>query len=149
MSELWWAAPMLIAGGLFAGGVGFIAWERGPAWRASDLPAFRSTFARTLRRADRLQPALVMIWLVSTLGYAASTAGASRTLALLAAATLLTILVGSIVWLVPIQNRVAASGSEGFQGELEWARSRWLRGHLIRTVLALAAWVVVVVAALA
>jgi hypothetical protein len=57
-----------------------------------------------------------MIWLVSTLGYAASTAGASRTLALLAAATLLTILVGSIVWLVPIQNRVAASGSEGFQG---------------------------------
>ncbi len=90
-----------------------------------------------------------MIWLVSTVGYAASTSGASRTLARLAAAALLTILVGSIVWLVPIQNRVAASGSGRLPEELERARSRWLRGHLIRSVLALAAWVVVVVAALA
>lgn len=149
MSALWWAAPMLLAGGLFAGSAGFIAWERVPAWRASDLAAFRTTFARTVRRADRLQPALVVIWLVSTVGYAISASGASRTLALLAAAALLTILVGSIVWLAPIQNRVAAPGSDGHPRELEQQRSRWLRGHLIRTMLALAAWVVVVVAALA
>ena len=50
MSEPWWAIPMLIAGGLFAGGVALIAWERGPAWRASDLPAFRIAFAHTLHR---------------------------------------------------------------------------------------------------
>jgi hypothetical protein len=34
---------------------------------------------------------------------------------------------------VPIQNRVAASGSGRLPEELERARSRWLRGHLIRS----------------
>jgi hypothetical protein len=27
----WWAVPMLLSGGLFAGGVAVIAWERVPA----------------------------------------------------------------------------------------------------------------------
>jgi hypothetical protein len=44
----WWALPMLLAGGLFAGGVLSIAWERIPAWRAADLPDFRIAFEHTL-----------------------------------------------------------------------------------------------------
>jgi hypothetical protein len=33
---------MLLSGGLFAGGVSSIAWERIPAWRPTDLSQFRT-----------------------------------------------------------------------------------------------------------
>jgi hypothetical protein len=94
MTDLW-AISMLISGGLFAGGVASIAWERLPAWRATELPDFRVAFAETLRRVDRLQPALLVVCLVSTIGFALNVDGAARLLALLAAISLLAILVGS------------------------------------------------------
>jgi hypothetical protein len=56
-----WAIAMVINGGLFAGGVGTIAWERVPAWRRMQLADFQVGFAHTLRRVDRLQPALLLI----------------------------------------------------------------------------------------
>ena len=63
----WWAISMLLSGGLFVGGVALIAWERVPAWRATDLVDFRTGFAHTLRRVDRLQPALLVVCLSSTI----------------------------------------------------------------------------------
>jgi hypothetical protein len=100
-TSAWWAIPMLICGGLFAGGVVFIAWERIPAWRSAELPDFRTAFAHTLRRADRLQPALVVVSLFSTLGFAVTASGAARVFVLLAAAGFLVVLLGSAAWLVP------------------------------------------------
>lgn len=94
MSE-WWSIPMLVSGGLFAGGVLLIAWERVPAWRETDLLEFRSAFAHTLRRVDRLQPMLVVICLISTLGVAISAGGAVRIVAVLAAAGFVIVLAGS------------------------------------------------------
>ncbi|MGH3927478.1 MAG: hypothetical protein ACRDTT_32215, partial [Pseudonocardiaceae bacterium] len=92
MNEMW-AVAMMSSGGLFAGGVVSIAWERVPAWRRMRLPDFQAGFAHTLRRVDRLQPALLSISLVSTIGFAVTTAGAARTLAVFAAAGFLLILV--------------------------------------------------------
>ena len=146
MSAGWWAVPMLISAGLFAGGVGTIAWERVPAWRAADLSGFRTTFAYTLRRVDRLQPALLAVCLVSTIGFAAGASDGARTLAVLAAAGLAVVLVGSLAWLVPLQRRLA-SAAEQSPPELTRLRARWLRGHLARTVVALAALVLAVLAA--
>lgn len=142
----WWAVAMMISGGLFAGGVTSIAWERVPAWRRTDLPDFRTGFAHTLRRVDRLQPALLSICLVSTIGFAATTEGAARTLAVLAAVGFLSILAGSVAWLVPIQRNLVRSGSERPAADVERMRTRWLRGHLVRTVAAVALFIVVVVA---
>jgi hypothetical protein len=142
----WWAGAMMVSGGLFAGGVVSIAWERVPAWRRTDLADFRRGFALTLRRVDRLQPALLTICLVSTIGFAATAEGAARSLAVLAAAGFLAILAGSAAVLVPIQRSLVRSGSGWPAGEVERMRTRWLRGHVIRTVAALALFVLAVVA---
>ncbi|HET6921485.1 MAG TPA: hypothetical protein VFI46_18775 [Jiangellaceae bacterium] len=85
MSE-WWAVTMLISSALFAAGVVPIAWERAPAWRTAELSDFRVDFAHTLQRMDRLQPALLVVCLVSTIGFAVSAGGTARALAILAGA---------------------------------------------------------------
>jgi hypothetical protein len=121
----WWAAPMLLSGGLFVGGVAAIAWERVPAWRATDPLDFQSGFAHTLRRVDRLQPALLVVCLGSTIGFVSSTGGAARTLAALAAGGLLVVPVGSVALLVPIQRRLVASGPPPLSA-VEALRARWL-----------------------
>jgi Domain of unknown function (DUF1772) len=144
MDQLW-ATVMMVSGGLFAGGVLSIAAERVPAWRRIQLPDFRIGFSHTLRRVDRLQPALLSICLLSTIGFAVTAAGAARTLAVVAAAGFLLILIGSVAWLIPIQRTLKA-GTDLPPATVEGLRSRWLRGHLVRTVVGVAVFIVVAVA---
>jgi anthrone oxygenase-like protein len=147
MTDLW-AISMLISGGLFAGGVVSIAWERLPAWRATELEDFRVAFAHTLRRVDRLQPALLVVCLASTIGFALSADDAAQLPALLAAAGFLAVLIGSGALLVPIQRQLVSSEAVLPPPEAERLRRLWLRGHLIRTVVALVALVLAVVASI-
>jgi hypothetical protein len=148
MSEFW-AFLMLITGGLFTGGVVAIAWERIPAWRESESAAFRPAFAHTVRRMDRLQPALLLACLISTIAFAIVAGGTNRTFAVVAAAGFLLILAGSGAWLIPVQKRLVASGADVPSPELERLKRQWLRGHLIRTFVALAALTFAAAAALA
>jgi Domain of unknown function (DUF1772) len=142
----WWAIPMLFGGGLFAGGVVSIAWERLPAWQAADPLEFRAAFANTLRRVDRLQPALVVVTLISTIGFAISADGGARTLAGLASAGFGSVLVGSGAWLVPIQRRLVAPGSGESPADMEKLRRQWFRGHQIRAMVTLLSFTLTVVA---
>jgi hypothetical protein len=142
----WWAVPMLISGGLLVGGLVAITWERIPAWRASNLLDFRTGFAHTLRRMDRLQPALLVVCLGSNIGFASSAGGAARTLAALAAGGLLVVLVGSVALVVPIQRRLVASGPAPPPAAAEVLRARWLGGHLVRTAVALGCFALAVAA---
>ena len=137
MSDVWTVA-MMVSGGLFVGGVVSIAWERLPTWRNVPLTEFRGSFAHTLRRVDRLQPALLSVLLVSTVGFAITAEGPARSLGWVAAAGFVAILVGSVAWLVPIQRRLTS----GSAVDAERLRNRWLRGHLIRTVAAIALFIV-------
>jgi hypothetical protein len=146
--SVWWSILMLLSGALFVAGVVPIAWERAPVWRAAGQAQFRGEFAHTLRRMDRLQPALLLVCLVSTLGFAASASGTARALAGIAAACFLAILVGSGAGLVPIQRRLVTQDDLSTTA-VEQLRKRWLRGHLIRTIAALAAFVLLVVAVVA
>lgn len=141
-----WATSMLISGALFAGGVVSIAWERLPAWRAAELADFRVAFAHTLRRVDRLQPALLAVCLVSTVGFALGADRQAQAPALLAAAGFLAVLIGSGAVLVPVQRRLVNADLPS--REAERLRRLWLRGHVIRTVVAVAALVLAVVAAI-
>jgi len=117
---------MLISGSLFAAGVVSIAWERAPAWRAADDARFRVDFAYTLRRVDQLQPALLLLCLASTVGFVIAASGSAVVLAAIAAACLLTILIGSGIGLVPIQRRLAASGTDIPGTEVERLRTHLL-----------------------
>jgi hypothetical protein len=109
------------------------------------LADFQVDFGHTLRRVDRLQPALLVICLASTIGFAVTAAAVARALAMFAAAGFLLILVGSVVWLIPIQ-RMVKSGSQPPAADVNALRTRWLRGHLVRTVAAVAFFIVVVAA---
>jgi len=140
-----WATSMLISGALFAGGVVSIAWERLPVWRAAELADFRVAFAHTLRRVDRLQPALLVVCLVSTIGFALAADGQAQVPALVAAAGFLAVLIGSGALLVPVQRRLVQADLPS--PEAERLRTLWLRGHVVRTVVAVAALVLAVVAA--
>ena len=138
-----WQILMLVAGGLFAGVVAFVAWERIPAWRAMDTREFRRHFAHSIGRADRLQPAVLILWIVSTIGFAVTSDGSARVLAALAAVGLAGTLVGSGVYLVPLQRRLVAGATD----DPESGRRRWYRGHLIRSALALSSLLTVAIAA--
>jgi len=105
-------------------------------------------------RADtapgRPAPAVLLIaCLVSTVGFTISTSGTSLVLAVLAAACLLAVLVGSIAGLVPIQRQLVDPGLDLSVADVDRLRTRWLRGHLVRTLVSLIAFVALVVAAVA
>jgi hypothetical protein len=146
MTEVW-SIAMLISAGLWTAGVVPIAWERAPAWRAADVASFRVEFAHTIQRMDRLQPPLLLVSLIASVGFAVSASGTAAVLAGLAATSFVAVLIGSVAVLVPIQRRLVDPGSGLTAADVERLRTRWLDGHLIRTVVALVAFALLVVAA--
>lgn len=135
---------MLWAFGLFAGTVLAVAIIYAATWR--DLPAqpFVADFRRVIKRVDLIQPILLLISLAGTASYALSASGAGRALAFLASGGQVLTLVLSVAVLVPLQNRIIASRAS--DDELGTMRRAWLRGHLGRTALVVAAFSCVVVA---
>jgi Domain of unknown function (DUF1772) len=140
-----WTILMLVSGGLFAGGVAVFAWERVPAWRRMPLPRFRDDFATAIHRADRVQPALLVVTIVSTIGFALTATGPARTLALIGAVGFLLTLIGSGAILVPLQRRIIRSSVQ--PDALEAMRHRWFQGHLGRASVGVTSFVLVALAA--
>lgn len=142
-----WSIIMLVSGALFAGGMVPIVLERAPVWRMAEAGSFRVQFADTLRRVDRVQPGLLFVCLIATIGFAITAAGTASTLAWIAGALLVAVLIGSLVGLVPVQQRLADTGKDLSNSEVGQLRARWLGGHLIRTVVAVACFVLLAAAA--
>ena len=141
-----WASLMLIAGGLFAGGAATFAWSRVPIWRRMTAQEFIGDFEETLRRTDKVQPALLVAAIVSASGFALTADGLARVLALVGAAGFVVTLAASLALLVPLQRRIVATLPEEAKA-IEEMRARWFRGNLGRSVLAVASFVAVAVAA--
>jgi hypothetical protein len=55
-----WASLMLIVNGLFAGGAATFAWSHVPIWRRMPAQEFVGDFEETLRRTDKVRPALLV-----------------------------------------------------------------------------------------
>jgi Domain of unknown function (DUF1772) len=140
-----WTFLMLVSGGLFSGGVAVFAWERVPAWRRMPLPRFTVDFATAIRKADRVQPALLVATIAATVGFVLTATGPSRTLALIGGAGFILTLIGSVAVLVPLQRRIIADSKH--RNDLEALRGRWFLGHLGRTVVGVMSFLLVALAA--
>lgn len=140
---------MVVSAGLFAGSVGAIAWERLPAWRVADIATFKSDFGHTIRRVDRLQPILLVASIASGIAFAVRDTGMPRVVAAVAAVCLIAVLMGSAGVLVPLQRRLIDPDSGLSVAEVERGRKRWLRGHLLRSTIAIVAFLLLTTAAVA
>ena len=141
-----WAALMVIAGGLFAGGAATFAWSRVPIWRRMPVPQFVSDFAQTINWTDKVQPALLVAAIASAAAFALTTDGSASTLAAVGAAGLVLVLAGSLAILVPLQRRIIATPLERPEA-IEEMRQRWFQGNLGRSVLATVSFAVIAAAA--
>ncbi len=139
---------MLLTSGIFAGTAAVLSWSRSGPWQSMSLAAFRASFAATIRVADKVQPALLMAALLSSIAFVSLAGGASSLVAAIGAAGLLVILIASLTVLVPLQRRIVRSpGLE--QREVVQMRDRWLRGHRGCSIVAMASFALLVVAAAA
>jgi hypothetical protein len=126
-----WASLMLIAGGLFAGGAATFAWSRVPIWRRMPVQGFIGDFEETLRRTDKVQPALLVAAIVSAAGFALTADGSARVLASVGAAGFVVTLAASLAFLVPLQRRlvrapeVGQAAEQRLQRDLRFQACEW------------------------
>ncbi|MDQ4069800.1 MAG: DUF1772 domain-containing protein [Actinomycetota bacterium] len=139
-----WAAVMLIAGGLFAGGAATFAWSRVPVWRTMPPAAFVDDFSQTISRTDKVQPALLVAAIAASLGFAVAADGPQRLLAIVGTGGFVAVLIGSLAVLVPLQRRIIECPDPEAVGEM---RQRWFSGHLGRSSLSVLAFVATALAA--
>jgi hypothetical protein len=132
-----WAAIMLVAAGLFAGGAASFAWSRVGIWRRMPAAEFVNDFAQTIRMTDKVQPTLLVVAIVASTGFAATAEATARVLALLGAGSFLLTLVASVAVLVPLQRRIIRSAQPQ---PIEALRRLWFRGHLGRAALSVVAF---------
>jgi hypothetical protein len=117
-----------------------------PIWRRMGVQEFIGDFGETLRRTDKVQPALLVAAIVSAVGFALTSDGLARVLTLVGAAGFVVTLAASLAILVPLQRRIVATPPAEAKA-IDEMRARWFRGHLGRSTLSVASFVVVAMAA--
>ena len=82
------------------------AWSHIPLWRQMPPARFVPDFAHTIRRADKVQPALLLTAIVSATAFASTAGSTAAMLALLGAAGFLATLIGSAAALATMQRQI-------------------------------------------
>lgn len=141
-----WTIVMLVAGGLFTGGLVWYAWERVWIWRRLALPEFAVDFRRSVRKADPAMPILLVVAAVAAGAFAWLTQGVARTLALGGVGLLGVILVSSLLVAEPINSQFRRRPEGMVPPQAERLRRIWRRFHIARTVLGSAAMACLIVA---
>lgn len=139
------AVVAVIAGGLFTSAVVYFASARVPRWRRMGGESFLPDFARTINTADKVQPALLAVTLAATILLASSADGAERVLAWAAVTGFAFVMIASLIFLVPLQRRMIKTGGDS-AASLDAMKSKWSRGHIGRTVLAIVSFALLVLA---
>jgi len=141
-----WTIVMIGAGSVFTGGVVWYAWERVWIWRRLTLEEYAIDFRRSLRKADPALPILLMVCGVSAGAFAVLSNGPARTWALAGIGMLTVILIGSLVLAEPINNQFRRRAEGVVPEDAEHLRRFWRRFHMIRTALAVPAFLCLVTA---
>ena len=140
-----WTILMLVTGGLFAGAVANVAWSRVPIWRGMPPAQFMTDFDKSIAVADKVQPSLLLVTIVGSVGFALTADSTARLLAFSAAAGFTVTMLASLAILVPLQRRIIALGPDS--QSLEAMRLQWFRGHLGRSLLSTISFVLAASAA--
>jgi hypothetical protein len=140
------AIVMLVAGGIFTGGIVWYAWERVWIWRRLTLLEYAIDFRRSLRRADPAMPILLVICAAAAAVFAWQADNPARTLAVPAIAGLAMILVSSIVVAEPINRQFRRRPEGVVPPDADRLRRLWRRFHLVRAALAITAFALLAVA---
>lgn len=112
----------------------------------ANAKTFMIDFANAIRRADRLQPALLIASIVTALGFGIGATATGRTLAFMGTSGFVVTLVASVAVLVPLQRRIM--GSSHLQPEvIDAMRHKWFRGHAGRSALGATSFLLVAIAA--
>ena len=112
------------------------------------MPAqgFIGDFQETLRRTDQVQPALLVVAIVSSVGFALTADGSARVLASVGAVGFVASLAATLAILVPLQRRIVATPPAEAEA-IDEMRARWFRANLGCSMLGVASLVAVAVAA--
>jgi hypothetical protein len=140
-----WAALMLVSAGAFAGGAATFSWSRVPIWRSMEPRRFRYDFSATITRTDKIQPALLVLAILSAIAFAVGAERSASALAWIGAAGFIVTLSASVAVLVPLQRQIIADAGAQ-RPDFEAMRARWLQGHLGRSVLSMASFACTVLA---
>ena len=141
------AALMVIAGGLFAGGAITFAWSRVPIWRRMQTTEYVRDFGQTINRTDKVQPMLLVVAAVSAVAFGLTSTGVAQVLAFVGAGGLAAVLMASLAVLVPLQRRIVAVGMGDPMADLGDMHRRWDQGNLGRAFLSLLAFAALAAAA--
>ncbi len=140
-----WAGLMLVSAGAFAGGAATFSWSRVPIWRSMGPRSFRDDFSATITRTDKVQPALLVLAILSAITFAVGADNSASTWAWIGAAGFIVTLGASVAVLVPLQRRIIADAGAQ-RPDFEAMRARWFQGHLGRSVLSMASFASTVLA---
>jgi hypothetical protein len=129
---------MLAAGGLFSGGIFYVAVERVNLWRRMPIDQYVVDFRRSVYRADPLMPILGNIAALGAVVFALNSGGHAAVLAWTGVGLVAVIMLTSIAIAEPMNSKFRRL-SEGQAPEgVEQIRISWRRFHLARTAVALA-----------
>ena len=129
---------MLAAGGLFCGGIFYVAVERLNLWRRMPIDQYVVDFRRAVYRADPLMPILGNIAALGAVVFALHSGGQAAALAWTGVGLVAVIMVASIALAEPMNSKFRRLPEGQAPEGVEQIRTNWRRFHLARTAVALA-----------
>lgn len=138
---------MILSGGLWSGLILVVALDRLPEWSRMPIEQYAVDFRRTLRRLDPLAPILGGVSAVGSVVFAVSVAGPAAALAWLGFGLIAVVVAVSTVIMEPMNSQFRRRDEGEVPPDAEVLRVRWRVMHHARTVLAMAAFTALAVAA--
>lgn len=130
---------MLVAGGMFVGGITIVAVERVNQWQRMPVEQYAVDFRRTLYRLDPLLPILGALSAGGAAVYGSAVGGRAAVSAVTGIGAVVVIIVGSILIAEPMNSKFRRLPEGGVPADAERIRLRWRRFHYVRTVVAVLA----------
>lgn len=129
---------MLVFGGLFSGGIFFVAVERLNLWSRMPIEEYVVDFRRSLYRLDPLMPILGAITAFGAVVFALNSDRPAAVLAWIGIGLIAVIMIASFSLAEPMNSKFRRLPEGHAPPSSEQLRVRWRRFHWARTVVALA-----------